>query len=163
MQGTPRTRAMAEQQVLLMQEQIRGQEQAQATAAPAAGSGRSQFMCERHGCPRRAVAQCRGFCSSVFCAQHLGACDRCGRSPFCSECAPPTNHTCVPERTPPGDEVVNVRERQAAVQEQILAQMQAQAADSDVFAGPDRRPCPGHCQASLMQPQPRQLPNSMLP
>ena len=65
--------------------------------------GRSQFMCERHGCPRRAAAHCGGFCASAFCTQHLRACGRCGRGPFCSECAPPTNHTCVPERSPPGN------------------------------------------------------------
>ena len=33
--------------------------------------------------------------------RRLGACGACLRGPFCADCAPSTNHTCVPCRPPP--------------------------------------------------------------
>ena len=58
-------------------------------------------MCQHWGCPRRAARGCRGWCNQVYCEGHLGSCGACLRGPYCGDCRPSTNHTCVPHRPSP--------------------------------------------------------------
>ena len=61
----------------------------------------SQYQCQHWGCPRRATRACGGWCNQVYCEFHSGPCMTCLRGPYCGDCKPSSNHTCVPDRPPP--------------------------------------------------------------